>query len=111
MSACPLKRLAPPTMQERAEAARAARALRAAIDDPSTMGAKQTMHVDYSRRHAEWITTWTNLPGFTRVNTAYHHACLPGWQYSRAEIVPEMIPDLELLAERGVRPTETTSAA
>lgn len=76
------------------------------------MGAEQTLHVDYSRpRRAEWITTWANLPGFSRVNGVYHHACLPGWQYARAEIKLEMIPDLEALAERGVRPTEVTSAA
>ena len=112
MSARRPKSLPPPTMQERADAARAARALRAAIADPSTKGDERTMHVDYSRpRRGEWITTWSNLPGFTRVNGRYQHACLPGWQYARAEIKTEMIPDLEALAERGVRPTEATSAA
>ena len=107
-----MKSLSPPTMQERADAANAARALRAAIADPSTVGARQTMHVDYSRpRRAEWITSWANLPGFVRVNSTYRHACLPGWQYARSEIKAEMIPDLEALAERGVRPTEVTRAA
>lgn len=105
--------LPPPTMQERAVAARAARALRAAIADPSTAGAKTVAHVDYSRpRRGEWWETWANLPGFTRINGhRYVHACLPGWQYARAEIRAELIPELEALAERGVRPTEATSPA
>ncbi|MCJ2055497.1 hypothetical protein MKL09_02905 [Methylobacterium sp. J-048] len=97
----------------RADAAIAARALRAAIADPSTMGERQVAHVDLSRpRRGEWWETWANLPGFVRVNGPkgyYWHRCLPGWNYTRAEIVPEMIPDLELLAERGVRPSEDTS--
>ena len=97
-------------MRERADAAIAARALRAAIADPSTMGEPQTLHLDYSRpRRAEWRTSWANLPGFVRVNGHYRHASLPGWEYARDEIQAEMIPDLEALAERGVRPTEATS--
>ncbi|MDR3488761.1 MAG: hypothetical protein P4M05_28140 [Bradyrhizobium sp.] len=106
------KPLPPPTMLERAQAAKAARALRCAIADPSTKGAEMTAHVDYSRpRRAEWITTWANLPGFARVNGVYRHECLPGWEYVRAEIKSELIPDLEALAERGVRPAEATRAA
>ena len=103
------KTLPAPTMRERAEAAIAARALQAAIADPSTMGEQRVLHIDYSRRRAEWVTTWTNLPGFSRVNGEYHHRYLPGWKYARHEIVAEMIPDLDLLAERGVRPTEATN--
>jgi len=106
------KPLPPPTMQERADAAIAARALRGAIADPSTMGERHVVHADLPRpRRGEWWETWTNLPGFIRVNGCrgyYRHACLPGWTYLRAEIVPEMILDLEVLAERGVRPTEGT---
>jgi hypothetical protein len=68
------------------------------------------MHLDLSRpRRGLWLTTWANLPGFVRENSAYRHDCLPGWQYTRAEIVPEMIPDLEALAEKGERPTVATA--
>lgn len=65
---------------------------------------------DLSRpRRGEWWTSWANLPGFVQVNGRYRHECLPGWEYARSEIRAEMIPDLEALAERGVRPTEETS--
>lgn len=104
------KTLPPPTEQERAIAAEAARALRAALDDPATTGTRSSMHVDLARpRRGEWWTTWANLPGFVQVNGRYRHECLPGWEYARSEIRAEMIPDLEALAERGVRPTEATS--
>lgn len=103
------KELPPPTMQERAEAARSARAMRSALWDKTAMGEELTAHIDYSRpRRAEWLTTWGNLPGFKRVNGRFQHTLLPGWQYERAEVEAEMIPDLEALAERGVRPTEAT---
>ena len=109
------KPLPPPTDAERQRAREAATAMRAAMTDPSTMGAASTMHVDLARpRRSEWWETWAGLPGFARVNGKrgrYHHACLPGWTYTRAELVTEMIPDLEALAERGVRPTEATRAA
>ncbi|PZO81628.1 MAG: hypothetical protein DI629_03565 [Mesorhizobium amorphae] len=95
-----------PTDAERETARQAAAALRLAIADPSTMGAHSVMHVDLARpRRGEWITTWANLPGFFRVNRHYGHECLPGWVYERSEIWPELIPDLEALAERGERPT------
>ena len=99
-----------PTAEEREKARAAAAALRRAIADPSTMGAKSVMHVDYSRpRRADWLTTWANLPGFVRASgPVYRHALLPGWEYRRHEVKAEMIPDLEALAERGVRPTEAT---
>ena len=102
--------LAAPTEQERAEAAVAAAALRAAIADPSTMGERSVAHIDLSRpRRGEWWETWSNLPGFTRINgSRFTHRLLPGWEYSRSEIKAEMIPDLEALALRGVRPTEAT---
>ncbi|WP_375454806.1 hypothetical protein [uncultured Methylobacterium sp.] len=110
------KPLPTPTMPERADAAAAARALRAAIADPSTMGEPQRMHIDYGRpRRGEWHVSWSGLPGFTRISGThidgrrYQHACLPGWEYARHEIRTEMIPDLEVLAERGVRPTQATS--
>lgn len=102
--------LPPPTLPEREAARKAAAALRLAIAEPDTMGEQSTLHIDYSRpRRAEWITTWANLPGFKRINGAYQHDYLPGWQYTRAEVLPELIPDLEALAERGERPTEVTN--
>ena len=107
------KPLPPPTDEERRVAGEAARALRAAIADPTTRGAESVVHIDLARpRRGEWWTTWANLPGFVRVNGYgghYWHACLPDWTYTRREIVAEMIPDLEALAEHGVRPTEVTS--
>lgn len=109
------KPLAPPTAEERQRAREAAQALRAAIADPGTMGAKAVAHVDRARpRRGEWWETWANLPGFVRINGTrgrYAHTCLPGWSYTRAEIRAEMIPDLEALAEHGVRPTEATNQA
>lgn len=95
----------PPTDAEREAAREAAAALRAVIARTLEPGESSTMHLDLSRpRRGEWWTTWKNLPGLTRVNNHYRHACLPGWQYERSEIIPEMIPDLEALAERGERP-------
>ena len=107
------KPLQPPTADERRIAGEAACALRAAIADPSTMGAKSVTHVDLARpRRGEWWESWANLPGFWRINGRqghYFHECLPDWTYARAEILAEMIPDLEALAERGIRPTVETS--
>ncbi|PMU89250.1 hypothetical protein, partial [Pseudomonas sp. GP01-A4] len=63
------KPLPPPTEDERRRAGEAAQALRAAIADPSTMGAKSTAHVDLARpRRGEWWESWANLPGFHRIN-------------------------------------------
>ena len=110
MSARASKRLPPPTMRERADAAIAARALKAATADPSTMGQRSVMFLDLGRpRRGECHITWSNLPGFLHVNDRYAHACLPGWEYTRAEIEAEMIPDLRALAEHGVRPCEVTT--
>lgn len=106
------KPLSPPTIRERADAAIAAQAMRAAIADPSLMCKPSVMHLDLARpRRGECWTTWSNLPGFVRVNDRYRHALLPGWEYARAEVVAELIPDLEALAEHGIRPTEATSGA
>lgn len=106
------KVLPPATMRERADAAIAARALRAAWPHPVAMGHAQTTHIDFSRpRRGMWITRWANLAGFAQINGSFEHDLLPGWRYSRAEVEAEMIPDLELLAERGIRPTEATSGA
>lgn len=109
------KPLLPPTMEERAAAAICARALRVAIADPSTMGARAITHIDLARpRRGEWWESWANLPGFWRINGKrgrYMHDLLPGWTYARSEIRAELIPDLEALAEQGVRPTEATSGA
>lgn len=100
----------PPTDQEREQARVAVAALRQAIADPSTMGKQSVMHIDLARpRRGVWLTTWANLPGFVRASgPIYSHVLLPGWEYRRHEIRSEMIPDLEALAERGVRPTEAT---
>lgn len=101
--------LPPSTAEERRCAGEAARALRAAVADPSSMGVPSTMHVDLARpRRGEWHTTWSNLPGLVRVNGRFRHAGLPGWEYARAEVRAEMIPDLEALAERGERPTQAS---
>ena len=103
-------KLPPPTMQERADAAIAARALAAAIADPSTRGERSVAFLDFSNpRRGECHVTWANLPGFLQVNDRYQHACLPGWEYTRAEVELEMIPDLRALAEHGVRPAVATN--
>lgn len=104
------KPLPPPSAEERERARAAAAALRAAISDSSAMGERSVAHLDFSRpRRGEWWETWSGLPGFTRINgSRYVHACLPGWEYARAEIKTEMIPDLEALAELGERPTVAT---
>lgn len=104
---------AEPDASQREQARAAALALRAAIADPSTMGETSTCHVDLARpRRGEWWVSWTNLPGFVRVTgrggLTYRHDLLPGWEYSRTEIRAEMIPDLEALAEHGVRPAVET---
>lgn len=100
----------PPTAEEREAARQAAAAMRLAIADPTTMGQPSTMFLSLSRpRRGERLTTWANLPGLRRVNHEYTHECLPGWVYQRSEIVPELIPDLEALAEQGVRPTVSTT--
>lgn len=103
-------KLPPPTMQERADAAIAARALAAAIADPSTWGESSVMFLSLGRpRRGECHVTWANLPGFLQVNDRFQHACLPGWEYTRAEVELEMIPDLRAIAEHGVRPCEVTA--
>jgi hypothetical protein len=103
----------PPTAHERDQARLAVAALRAAIATPSVMGQRQVMHLDMGRpRRGVTYVTWTNLPGFLKrigKPPAYEHRLLPGWEYARDEIVAEMIPDLEALAEKGVRPTAATT--
>lgn len=101
-----------PTEDERGAAAIAAVALRAALTDPQAWGQHSTAFVSLSnpRRGESW-TTWESLPGLTLVNGAYLHDLLPGWQYTKAELEFEMAPDLEALAEHGVRPTGATSEA
>lgn len=109
MTARALKPLPPPTMKERQKAREAAQALRAVIAREMPMGEQMTAHIDYSRCRSEWITTWTNLPGFLCANGRFRHVCLPGWEYTKVEVRTEMIPDLEALAERGERPVEATA--
>ncbi|MFE1598237.1 hypothetical protein [Methylobacterium sp. ID0610] len=104
------RRPPPPTAEERQRAAEAARTLRAIIAGKAPLGARAVMHVDMSRpRRSAWIETWEGAPGLARVNGAWTHELLPGWQYTRAEVRAELIPDLEALAERGELPTEATS--
>lgn len=103
------KPLPPPTMQERAAAAVSARQLKAMLAG-APRGDERTAFIDGGRpRRGECIRTWGNLPGFIQGSGGYRHVLLPGWQYKADEIGAEMIPDLEALAERGVRPTEATS--
>ena len=103
-------KLPPPTRQEREAAAIAAEALTAALADPAIMGERSVAFLDFSNpRRGECHVTWTNLPGFLQVNDRFHHACLPGWEYTRAEVELEMIPDLRALAEHGVRPCLPTA--
>lgn len=104
------KQIGPPTEKDRADAKAAATALRAAFADSTTMGERSVVHLDLARpRRGEWWETWSNLPGFTRINGhRFTHRLLPGWEYSRSEIKSELIPDLEALAEHGVLPTEAT---
>lgn len=102
--------IGPPTEKDRAAAKAAAAALRAAIADSTTMGERTVVHIDLARpRRGEWWETWSNLPGFTRINgQRFTHRLLPGWEYIRSEIKSELIPDLDALAELGERPTEAT---
>lgn len=100
------KPLPAPTMEERAAAAVSARALKAMLGG-APRGDEITAFIDGGRRR-ECIRTWSNLPGFIQGSGGYRHVLLPGWQYKADEIGAEMIPDLETLAERGVRPTEPT---
>lgn len=101
-----------PTEAERGAAAIAAIALRAAVADQTSWGEQSTAFVTLARpRRGAQFTTWANLPGLSRVDGAFHHDLLPGWQYAARELLSEMIPDLETLAERGVRPTVATSEA
>jgi hypothetical protein len=103
------KRLPEPTREERERARQAAQAMRAVAAGEMKAGERGVMHIDFTRRRSAWLVTWANLPGFFFSAGKYSHACLPGWTYTRAEVRSEMIPDLEALAERGVRPTEATS--
>ena len=104
-----MKPLPPPTPEERKAAAEAAKALRVALDG-GEWGKPSTVHFSLSRpRRGVWMTTWANLPGFRRTGFTYQHDLLPGWSYRQSEVKSEMIPDLEALAEHGVRPTEATS--
>lgn len=66
-------------------------------------------------RRGEWWTTWRGLPGLTQIvrgdGLVYTHELLDGWEYRTEEFCTEMIPDLEALAEHGVRPTVATRRA
>ncbi|WP_375408555.1 zinc-finger-containing protein [uncultured Methylobacterium sp.] len=104
------KKLPAPTQEERDAARVSARLIKSAIMHPEEMGEPFTAHLDLSNpRRGLWITTWANLPGLCRTNGLYSHELLPGWVYKPAEVLAEMVPDLEALAERGVRPTQATN--
>jgi hypothetical protein len=107
------KPLPPPTAEEREKARAAAAALRLAIADPSTMGKPASTHLYYGGGRGEYLDTWSGLPGFARhtgnSRRTYSHTLLPGWEYVKKEILSELIPDLEKLAETGERPSEVTS--
>ncbi|WP_147307876.1 hypothetical protein [Fulvimarina endophytica] len=84
--------------------------MRAVIADHSKLGDPMVGHVDLSQpKRAYWFKSWRSMPGLMLMNGRYSHACLPGWEYRRSEILSELIPDLDALAERGERPTEATS--
>lgn len=104
-----MKRLPPPTTRERDRAGVAARELRERWGHPALMGERIAAHIDLARpRRAVWTVQWTGLPGFSRWNNAFLHELLPGWEYTEAEILAEMVPDLERLAETGERPKAAT---
>ena len=104
-----MKRLPLPTMFDRQRAAEAARELRERWGNPRLMGERIGAHIDLVRpRRAVWHVQWSGLPGLSRWNNAFQHELLPGWEYTEAEILTEMVPDLERLAATGERPTEAT---
>lgn len=96
----------------RAQAARAATALRAFIADPASGGHRSSVHLKLSGwgPKSTWIAMWSNLPGLMQDLSSgeYTHALLPGWSYTDAEMRTEMLDDLEHLARSGERPTEVT---
>jgi hypothetical protein len=100
----------PPTPEERAEARAFLPLLRYFIANPDACGKATIAHIDMTRpRRGLWLKTWATLPGFSLiVGDGYQHRLLPGWVYLDTELADEMLPDLEALAERGVRPTEAT---
>lgn len=105
--------LPPVTFAEREAAAAAAQAMRQAISTPTLMGEPTTMHMSLSKpRRGEIWKTWPGLPGLTKVigreGAQYMHDLLPGWTYTKQEILAELIPDLERLAEHGERPGKAT---
>lgn len=104
-----MKRHAPADMFDRRRAAEAAQQLRERWGNPDRMGQRVAAHIDMVRpRRAVWHVQWTGLPGLARWNNDFQHELLPGWAYTEAEIVTEMIPDLEHLAATGERPQAAT---
>ena len=101
--------LGPPTREERERARQAAEAMRKVIAREMPAGERGVVHIDFTRRRSAWLVTWSNLPGLYWEAGHFSHQCLPGWRYTRAEVRAEMIPDLEALAEHGIRPTEATA--
>jgi hypothetical protein len=89
----------------------AAIAIGQAIADPGSAGDATVVHLLLARpRRGTWIKAWTNLPGLKYDCGArcYSHELLPGWQYTGAELLIEMIPDLEHFAATGEQPKEAT---
>lgn len=107
-------------MTEALDPARCAASLREAL----AMGGKARRvcdcHLD-GRDFYEWWYRFPVAPGLVRVERTprrggahrivYRHDCLPGWEYSKREIVTEMLPDLERLARGEGPPAEATRAA
>lgn len=96
-------------MTVREDAARAAASLRAALADPSLMGAPVITHVLLGNpRRGIWLQNWPGVPGLHQSNRAFTHALLPGWEYTSAEMRTEMLDDLDRLAATGETPKVAT---
>lgn len=97
--------------RHRHAAAEAARAIRAAIADPSSAGERSSTHIRRARPlGSTWLTMWSNLPGLILDQRAreYSHTLLPGWTYTPGEMRTEMIVDLEHFATTGEQPEIAT---
>lgn len=95
----------------REDAREAAKAIRAALADPTSAGERSFAHFLLARpRRGVWLTTWSNLPGLSlnAGKRSYTHVLLPGWQYTPAELCSELIGDLEHFAETGEQPKVAT---
>lgn len=99
-------------LERRAEARRAALAIRAAIADPKLAGERSVAHVKMSRpQRGLWLISWANFPGLVMDagRGVYLHQLLPGWEYTVSEMRTEMLDDLDHFAETGEQPKVATT--